>query len=121
MTTYNPDRWMIIVIDSPEHSKIYKIWATWFGGYLHGDSWRASSGFEPGASFVTFNRETECFEVQNNSGSKYILRSDEGSYGTSMYTAGVLSSFSAQIREENDGPTLTVLDYDEAITLLRKG
>jgi hypothetical protein len=47
MSTYTPDAWVILEINSVEHGKCRKILAGWFGGYLSGDSWKLSSGNLP--------------------------------------------------------------------------
>ena len=41
--TESPDKWVMIKITSGDKT-YYKIFATWFGGYLDGDSWKINSG-----------------------------------------------------------------------------
>ena len=36
-----PDRWILV-----EQGDIHKVFATWTGGYLDGDSWRLNSGID---------------------------------------------------------------------------
>jgi hypothetical protein len=41
---YHPDRWMLVYIDSDDPH--YRVFGSWYGGYLHGDSWRLNSGIK---------------------------------------------------------------------------
>jgi len=43
VTTYNPDRWVIVRIQCTSETA-YKVLAGWGGGYLTGDSWQLNSG-----------------------------------------------------------------------------
>lgn len=80
---YNPDKWSIIKVKT-ESETFYKVFATWSGGYLDGDSWRMNSGIEE----VT--KDGEYYEFAGASGSVY--RCHEEMYGTNMYGAGVMKS-----------------------------
>jgi hypothetical protein len=44
MSTYYPDKWVLVEFDSPGNGKITKVMASNYGGYLGGDSWKLSSG-----------------------------------------------------------------------------
>jgi hypothetical protein len=60
--TYYPDGWCIIRLLNND----YRVFASWGGGYLHGDSWRINSGV---ASFT----ETEThINFIGDSGSVYV-------------------------------------------------
>ena len=39
-----PDKWVILKINSEINNEIYKVFASWGGGYLDGDYWRINSG-----------------------------------------------------------------------------
>ena len=39
MNVYQPDLWVVLKIGD-----MYKVFGSWYGGYLHGDSWRLNSG-----------------------------------------------------------------------------
>ena len=39
---YYPDKWLIIEINGT--TRFHKVFGTWSGGYLEGDSWRFNSG-----------------------------------------------------------------------------
>lgn len=45
MAIYNPDKWVIIEITNQETKKVHhRVFASWSGGYLSGDSWKMNSG-----------------------------------------------------------------------------
>lgn len=76
----NPDYWCIIKI--PNKEPIYKIFATWKGGYLGSDSWKANSGIEK-----VIDKETY-YEIIGFSGS--IYKCYKTAYGTTSYGNNVL-------------------------------
>lgn len=83
---YKPNYWQVVKITSTEGKILYKVFATWVGGYVEGDSWKMNSGIET----VKVNEKT--IEFSGYSGSVYECLLDEGSYRTSMYTQSVLDS-----------------------------
>lgn len=92
MSEYNPDRWVMLKITHSGHST-YKVLAGWGGSYTHGASWKLNSG-------CTNVEETEdAFRFSGYSGSVYNCR--KNSYGTTGYTAQVLSNFIEQAKEAN--------------------
>ena len=46
MNEYTPDHWIILRIKPLTGAVIYKILASWSGGYTYGDSWKLSSGIK---------------------------------------------------------------------------
>jgi len=72
MGVYTPYRWVLVAIDTSE-GPLFKVLAGWPGDYLHGDSWKLSSG-------VTKITEDETsYYIDNYSGSQYIcLKEHEG-------------------------------------------
>jgi hypothetical protein len=78
VTEYTPNKW--VVVDFGSH---YRVFGTWSGGYLDGDSWRLNSGIAK----VTESGDT--LEFRGSSGSVYRCR--RGSYGIAgAYNSGVL-------------------------------
>ena len=75
-----PDYWCIIKI--PNKEPIYKVFATWKGGYLGSDSWKANSGIEK-----VIDKETH-YEIIGLSGSIYTCY--KTSYGTTSYGNNIL-------------------------------
>lgn len=102
---YFPDRWVILRIESPEET-LHKVFATWYGGYLYGDSWQTNSGIVG----VEWDSVGETYLVSGYSGSCYVL--PKLSYGTSAYTQGVLQSFL------DKAPQVSVLNEQESIEYL---
>jgi hypothetical protein len=41
---YEPDEWVIIKIKADDNHNWYRVFGSWFGGYVDGDSWRLNSG-----------------------------------------------------------------------------
>ena len=78
MTT--PDRWIVVQIGTNE--PLYKVFATWYGGYLDGDRWKMNSGISK------VEDAGEYFLFHGYSGSVY--KCDKQAYGTNSYTQGVL-------------------------------
>ena len=76
----NPDYWCIIKMQYKE--PIYKVFATWKGGYLGSDSWRANSGIKN-----VIDKETH-YEIIGLSGSFY--KCYKTAYGTTSYGDNIL-------------------------------
>jgi hypothetical protein len=101
MSNYTPDLWEILELkfnDSEEITR--KIMASWYGGYLDGDSWRLSSGITE-----IIDKETY-YEIHNESGSVYHC--NKNSRGMSGYTTGVFDRLITEI--ENRGSVKIVND-----------
>ncbi len=91
MSTYHPDKWIIVKISSHMGETHHRVFACWYGGYTGGDSWKLNSGI------VSVKREGEFIKFIGDSGSAYICHVDE--YGTSGYGQGVLD---AMIKSQNE-------------------
>ena len=76
---YTPDKW--VIVDTGETKKVF---ATWFGGYLSGESWKLSSGT------LEIKDCGDYWELPQHSGSVYKLFKD--SEGTTGWSAGVLGN-----------------------------
>ena len=74
-----PDKWIVIKIEDG----LYKVLASWYGGYLDGDYWKLNSGI------VSVSDEGDWFDFLGESGS--IYRCHKRAYGTSMFTRGFLN------------------------------
>lgn len=83
MSEYIPDRWVVISIfgDDPHH----RVFGSWVGGYLTGDSWRMNSGI------VGVTEDNKFYHFNGHSGSVYHCR--KGSYGFTSYGFGVLNRY----------------------------
>ena len=120
MSEYTPDRWCVIRIPDPKET-IYKVFASWGGGYGGSDSWKLNSGITQ-AVLVD-----GAWEFEGYSGSVY--RCGVGSYGTNSYGHSVLMDM---IRRTHEGTGIDIdilsedtdwahLDYDPLQQWIRKG
>lgn len=92
MSDYSPDRWVVVRIVTPKE-RLYKVFATWSGGYAGSDSWKMNSGITE-ANLV--NSE---WEFVGYSGSVY--RCGISRYGTTGYGGHVLQTFIDQMPSQN--------------------
>lgn len=83
MSDYTPDRWTVIRIQASAEV-LYKVFASWSGGYAGSDSWKLNSGI------VRATWTDPYWEFDGSSGSVYRCHRD--SYGTNGYGGLVLSN-----------------------------
>ena len=83
MSDYTPDRWTVIRIHTTGQT-IYKVFASWSGGFAGADSWKLNSGIVRAAFTDPY------WEFDGSSGSVYSCHKD--SYGTNGYGGYVLSN-----------------------------
>ena len=105
MSTYTPDSWVIVKIQSKTYGTLYKVLAGWSGSYLYGASWKLSSGI------VTFEDNGKYYESLQDSGSTYILY--KSSERMSAIMASTFASFEEQLNG-NDG-TIEVIDSGDYV------
>lgn len=108
MSTYHPDKWVMLKITSPEFGTAYKVLASWYGGYAGSDSWKLSSGTKSAAHADV--GQAGWLNFPQYSGSEYTCFKE--SYGTSMYTASILSGWIKQLEEANNGSVIEVMPED---------
>ena len=92
MSDYTPDRWTILRIHATGET-IYKVFASWSGGYAGSDSWKLNSGITR-ATLVE-----DRWEFDGSSGSVYSCHKD--AYGTNGYGQAVLNNLLNQAKEQN--------------------
>lgn len=88
MNEYTPDYWKVLKITSTEGVVLYKVFASWVGGYIHGDSWKMNSGI------TEVKSEGDYLLFKGYSGSVYRVVNKDQAYRSTMYTQSVLSSMS---------------------------
>lgn len=86
MNLYVPDYWQVVRITSTEGKVLYKVFATWVGGYVEGDSWKLNSGIEKVV------KEDDKIFFTGYSGSVYRCQLYDNCYKTTMYTQSALDS-----------------------------
>ena len=74
-----PDKWIILKIKNN-----YKVFSTWYGGYLGSDSWKLNSGIKEIIENDVY------IDFIGYSGSVY--RCQKQTYGTSTYSNSVLNN-----------------------------
>ena len=78
-----PDKWVVVKIDNNLDEPLYKVFATWVGGYLNGDKWKLNSGIK------SVESDDDYYYFIGHSGSCY--KCHKKGYGTaSSYGEGVL-------------------------------
>lgn len=81
---YNPDSWQLIRIEG--QSPHYRVFGSWSGGYLDGDSWRLNSGI------VRVEEEGDYYNFIGHTGSVYQCH--KNAYGIrSLHNRGVLEQY----------------------------
>jgi hypothetical protein len=119
MSDYTPDRWTVVRIHATGQP-IYKVFASWSGGYSGSDSWKLNSGIVRAA--LVGDR----WEFDGSSGSVYSCHRD--AYGTNGYGSAVLSNMISQARDQGiqvevmEGDTdWTQLEYDPLAQWVQTG
>jgi hypothetical protein len=100
---YQPDKFLVLKITNSKDETHHRIFGTWSGGYLDGDSWRLNSGIvkvEAQGPFLLFH---------GSSGSLYKVHKDM--YGASAYTGSVITSWQHDYLE-GVGPKFEMLPRD---------
>ena len=108
---YQPDKWVVLKI-STGSTLVYKVFGTWYGGYMGSDSWRMNSG----VTSVQV-KENGMVEFYGSSGSVYSC--DMRSYGCTMHGTGVLSILIKG--GEKQGITVEVMPLDTDFSSLDYG
>jgi hypothetical protein len=110
MTTYTPDSWTILEMKHGNQIT-YKVFAGWSGGYLHGDSWKLSSGIKTAEL-----DEGGTYLFDNFSGSLYVCSA--GAQRLSGYMQSLLSGWLAHIEKDDGGVGIRMLSEAEIDALL---
>ncbi len=97
-----PDKWIVVKITTSNSKPMYKVFGTFFGGYLDGDSWKLNSG----VSQIKEDEDTISFYGYSGS----VYECGKKSYGTSTYTQGILDSFINKAKSQN--VDIEILDSD---------
>lgn len=105
MSYYNPDAWMLIKINGDDPH--YRVFGSWYGGYLGSDSWRMNSGI------TSMLEEDDNYLFIGSSGSTYACHKD--AYGASSYTLGIAYSY-----KDMNGGKFEILDEVDATDVINK-
>lgn len=105
MTYYTPDAYRVLSIQQEDGSNLIKIFGSWNGGYLDGDSWRLNSGTKD--IVETFDK----YRFHGYSGSVYEVNKNQGKL--TSYNAHILDGF---LKHE----FIKVVSVEEAIKTLEE-
>ena len=105
---YYPDYWQVISIQKENCKPVYKVFATFLGGYTEGDAWRLNSGIVTVERVKTEN--TDRLHFAGSSGSQYACGYNEGSYRTNAFSGGILKRLIDNAADV--GMTITVLPFE---------
>jgi hypothetical protein len=86
-----PDRWVVIEVVN-DTTKLYRVFACWYGGWAGADSWQINSGI------VGVNAQQNYFDFEGHSGSVY--RCHKNNYGLNLYGGSVLNNLIEKGKEE---------------------
>lgn len=112
MSTYTPDKWVVLKLTSSEGGVHYRVFGCWYGGFTGSNRWKMNSGITE-ASFDSFE-----YVFVGASGSAYHCHVTN--YGTHMYGQSIIDDFMRNAKaaggdiEIMPGDTdWTKLDYSE--------
>ena len=108
--TYTPDKWVMLKITSVAHGTIYKVLASWYGGFAGSNSWKLSSGTK--GAFLD-DEDTKLVHFPQDSGSAYICHKE--AYGMSGYTNGILSAWLEDLKSSTS--TIEVMPENFSLDL----
>lgn len=91
MSLYQPEKFLVLKLGAKNFTT-YKLFGTWMGGYLHGDSWRLNSGITK----VTGDGKLLDFESQSGA----IYRVHKDTYGASVFTQSIVDRWVAESGED---------------------
>jgi hypothetical protein len=97
MSDYKPDKWVMVKIGD---ENLYKIFASWYGGWAGSDSWKLNSGV------TQVSKTGYVYSFEGSSGSVYECH--ENTYGTNMYGRSVLNGMIESAAKE--GVVVQILD-----------
>ena len=104
MSDYYPDKWVVVKIGTELYMSdpIYKVFASWYGGFAGSDSWKLNSGI------TKATLEDDVYAFEGSSGSIYHCH--KNIYGTNMYGQGVLDQMITNAKAR--GITMEILDEE---------
>jgi hypothetical protein len=79
--TETPDNWVILKIENGDEP-LYKVFASWIGGYLNGDSWKLNSGIKT---------------IEEDEDNYYFIGFSGSAYQCNKKGYGVASNFSLSV------------------------
>jgi len=95
MTTYVPDRWVVLRMTGPGREPTDKVLAGWKGGFADPDYWKLNSGNESVEEF------DDRYEFKGYSGSVYVCY--KCNYGFTSLSQTIYNDFLRQTADRGEG------------------
>lgn len=112
MSTYHPDAWVPVLIESEKYGKVYKILAGWYGGFAGADSWKLSSGVQSiSVEPPTTEGAQSVLTIPQSSGSVYVV--GERTHVSGLM-ASIFESYALQAKEHGDF-TIKMIEVEELL------
>jgi len=108
MSTYTPDRWVVVDIkflthpDAPNQRRVF---AGWSGGYMDSDGWKLSS------NIMHTSEQKDLFIFRNASGSEYFCK--KTGYGFTGYSASIFDGMKKRDAGEIEYTLVPGFDVDD--------
>jgi hypothetical protein len=106
VSEYTPDGWVVVEIKDANKT-VFRILASWYGGFAGVDSWKLGSSIEHVVKHEDF------FEFKNSSGSTYFCQN--ASYRMSMLARSIYNTLCADAAKFNG--SIRILEISEIETL----
>ena len=105
---YNPDKWLLIRAEL-SGEVVWKILATWSGGYLQSDHWRLNSGI------TKVEEEGDFYLFYGSSGSVYKCHKEM--YGSTYYGWGQVNYYK-DLASEREGASFDWVQPESAFKII---
>lgn len=99
---YHPHKWLLLRIEDGG-TVLFKVFASFYGGFTTGDSWKMNSGI------TRIEDAGDFLRIHGYSGSVYVC--PKACYGASYYAASVLQRF----EEQSDGKLKHIPDMQAGL------
>lgn len=105
-----PDYWQLLKL-THDGETIYKVFATWVGGYTTGDAWKINSGI------VKVIEGDGFYDLIGHSGSIYRVSNHENVYRTNSYSGGILNNLIESAKKVNG--VIEIIPFQEVEQTLK--
>jgi hypothetical protein len=110
------DFWIIVKVKPSEDAPIeYRVFSSFLGGYLYGDSWRFSTSIKSGTNKADEKRTA--YLIETRSGSQYTLYDNR--YGSTGYAGSILADYVKAAKESDGKYSVEPLSEEDSIAYLK--
>lgn len=103
---YTPDLWLIVKINGKDPH--YRVFGSWYGGYMGSDSWRMNSGIK------SITEDDDYYYIHGSSGSTYNCHKKSkgiSGYGSSVLNQMIKNQPELDIQIVSEDVTITELEF----------